>query len=166
MVGRFAVRSVLDVGSGRGHAASWFHREGCAVVAMDGEQLNVKTALFPTVQHDMTVSPFICPVDMVHCQEVVEHIDPAHLGNLMATLANGSVVLMTHAGPGQIGHHHVNCQPSEYWVKQFAKWQFGLLPDDTEKVREIAKLDKAHHLARSGLVFAKKAAIMVTGDAV
>lgn len=31
MIDRFAVNSVLDIGSGRGHAAHWFHRAGCCI---------------------------------------------------------------------------------------------------------------------------------------
>ena len=32
LIDRFCVRSVLDVGSGRGHAAHWFAKHGCQVV--------------------------------------------------------------------------------------------------------------------------------------
>jgi hypothetical protein len=39
--------------------------------AMDAEPINVRSAHYPIVQHDITAAPFICPVDLVHCQEVV-----------------------------------------------------------------------------------------------
>jgi SAM-dependent methyltransferase len=156
MIDRFAVRSVLDVGSGRGHAANWFHKAGCQVVAVDGEYLNVKNALYPTVHHDLTVTSFRCYVDLVHCQEVAEHIPEKYVPELLDTLCNGKVILMTHAFPGQDGHSHVNCQPSQYWIGLIESRGYTFLPDDSIRVKDIAKEEKAHHLARSGLVFAGK----------
>lgn len=156
MIDRFVVRAVLDVGSGRGHAAAWFHKQGCMTVAMDAEMGNVTNAYHPTVLHDLTRAPFVCPVDLVHCQEVVEHIDPAFLDNLLVTLCNGSTLIMSHGEPGQTGHHHVNCQPASYWIDVIAKHGLVLLDDDTLRVRKLAEIDGAHHLARSGLVFGRR----------
>jgi SAM-dependent methyltransferase len=156
MIKRFAVTSVLDVGAGRGHAASWFHRERCAVVAMDGEPLNVANSFYPIVQHNIADGPFICKVDMVHCQEVVEHIHEQYLANLLRTLINGDVILLTHAEPGQPGHHHVNCKPASYWVERLVQFNYFVLPDDTNRVRGLAVEEGANHIARSGLVFGKR----------
>lgn len=158
MIDRFAVNSVLDVGSGRGHAAHWFHRHNCCTIAIDAEERNVASALHPTVMHDITAAPFICPVDLTHCQEVVEHIAPEHLDNLMRTLCNGDTVIMSHGEPGQAGHSHVNCQPQEYWVNAMLERGFLLLEDDTIRIRKLAEGELAHHLARSGLVFGRRMA--------
>lgn len=158
MIDRFAVNSVLDVGSGRGHAAHWFHRSGCMTVAIDAEERNVASALYPTVMHDIAAAPFICPVDLAHCQEVVEHIPPQYLGNLMQTLCNGDTVIMSHGEPGQAGHNHVNLQLQGYWIEEFDKRGFALLEDDTIRIRKLAAGEAAHHLARSGLVFGRRMA--------
>ena len=158
MIDRFAVNSVLDVGSGRGHAAHWFSRNGCCTIAIDAEEQNVASALHPTVMHDITAAPFVCPVDLTHCQEVVEHIAPEHLDSLMRTLCNGDTVIMSHGEPGQAGHSHVNCQPQEYWVKAMLERGFLLLEDDTIRIRHLASGEGAHHLARSGLVFGRRMA--------
>lgn len=155
MVERFAVRTVLDVGSGRGHAADWFHRAGCRVVAIDASEANVRSALFPTVLHDLTHGAMSCPADLVHCQEVAEHIPEAHVGNFLDTLANGAVIVMSHAEPGQPGYHHVNCQPAAYWVERMAARGYRHLTLDSDRVRAMAAADGAAHLARSGLVFAR-----------
>lgn len=156
MIDRFAINSVLDVGAGLGYAAHWFHKNGCQVVAMDGLPANVNMAKFPIVQHDITNGPFKCPVDLVHCQEVVEHIEEQYLMNLLFSLANGNVIVMTHAEPGQNGHHHVNCKDQNYWVDSLNAVGFNLLPDDTMRIRKIAANEQAHHMARSGLVFARR----------
>lgn len=155
MIDRFAVKSVLDVGSGRGHAAAWFHRAGCAVVALDGSHANVMRALHPTIHHDLTFGPMTCRVDLVHCQEVAEHVAEEHVNNLTRTLANGETIIMSHGEPGQAGHHHVNLQPSDYWIERMVGLGFCYLDIDTARVREYASKDGADHLARSGLVFAR-----------
>jgi SAM-dependent methyltransferase len=156
MIDRFAVRSILDVGSGRGHAANWFHKAGCQVIAIDGEQENVDNAFYPTIRHDLTERNFLTKVDMVHCVEVVEHIKEEHMQKLMWTLTNGDVVIITHAEPGQPGHHHVNCQPASYWIGAFDKYAYNLLDDDTKRVRNIASHEGAYHMARYGLVFGNR----------
>lgn len=156
LINRFCVRSVLDVGSGRGHAAYWLDKHGCQVIAIDASMENVTSAHYPTVHCDLLNGPLTCPVDMVHCQEVAEHIPELYVGNLISTLANGDVIVMTHGEPGQPGHHHVNCQPAEYWIEKLEAAGYNYLTDDTEKVRHLAVEEKAYHLARSGLVFGKK----------
>lgn len=155
MIDRFCARTVLDVGSGRGHAARWFHGAGCAVVAMDASHVNVQRALYPTVHHDLCYGQLTCPVDLVHCQEVAEHIPEQYVDNLIGTLANGQTVLMSHAEPGQTGYHHVNLQPSDYWIAKLEARGFLFLDIDTARAREYAKRDGADHLARSALVFSR-----------
>lgn len=156
LIDRFCVRSVLDVGSGRGHAAHWLSKNGCSVVAIDASIENVLTAHYPTVHCDLLNGPLTCPVDLVHCQEVAEHIPEAHLSSFISTLCNGEVIVMTHGEPGQPGHHHVNCQPADYWLKHLAASGYNYLPDDAEHIRRLAANDGAHHLARSGLLFARR----------
>lgn len=155
LLDRFACRSVLDVGSGRGHAAHWFHRAGAMVVAVDASAANVKSALHPTVHHDLMYGSLNCPVDLVHCQEVAEHIPEAALHNFLRTLSNGETIVMSHAEPGQVGYHHVNLQPPDYWITHIVSYGYRFLDIDTDRVRRYAREDGADHLARSGLVFAR-----------
>jgi hypothetical protein len=106
------------------------------------------------VQHDLIERPFKTKVDLVHCQEVVEHIEEQYVGNVIETFCCGRVIVMTHAVPGQIGYHHVNLKPSEYWVHLMAQAQCRLLEEDTRRVREFARRDSANYLALTGMVFA------------
>jgi hypothetical protein len=57
---------------------------------------------------------------------------------------------MTHAFPGQPGHHHVNCQPTEYWLARMKATGFSLDEWATEAARTVAP---GSHWQRSGLVF-------------
>jgi hypothetical protein len=77
LIPRFGIRSVMDVGSGNGNAALYFYNKGCQVVAVEGFEPNVRSSLYPAVCHDLTKGPVTTSVDLVHCQEVVEHIEEA-----------------------------------------------------------------------------------------
>lgn len=150
---RFAVKSVLDLGSGTGIAAAYFARQGRSVIAVEGLIDNIKNSLYPAILQDITQRPVVAPVDLVHCHEVVEHIDEQYLDNLLTSLMNGRIIVMTAAGPDQPGHHHINLQPLEYWINHLQARGCRYLEDDSRRVREIARQEGAWHMARSGMVF-------------
>ena len=155
MVDRFAIRSVLDIGAGEGHALNAFHRMGLVAHGFDGLERNVRNARFPIALHDLTRGPYVFPCDMTHCVEVVEHIEESHLDNLLATLANAPVIFMTHALPGQLGHHHVNTREEAYWVDKIGARGYRLSKDN-ESFREMARRHNENsYFAKSGLVFLK-----------
>lgn len=64
--------------------------------------------------------------------EVAEHIAPESAEILCDTfarhVAEGGLLLLTAAPPGQIGDGHVNCQPKAYWRERLEKR--GLVYDD------------------------------------
>lgn len=157
VIDRLAIRSVLDVGSGEGYAARWFHRQGVISYACEGLEINIQRAVHPTILLDLSQSSLVCPVDLVHCVEVLEHIDTAYLDHLMTTLSNGRYVLITHAIPGQEGHNHVNCQPAAYWIKLFAEYGYTLLEPHTACIRKLATMETVPtFFAQSGLLFARR----------
>jgi SAM-dependent methyltransferase len=153
LIERFAVRSVLDVGCGEGHAVSFFHRLGVIAAGIDGLERNVKNAVHPIALHDLLTGPFVMPVDLVWSCEVAEHILPEKVDFFLDTLANGRVVAMTHAIPGQGGYHHVNLQPSEYWIEKMESRGY-VLSDSTPVGRRIAaREDDLVFFQTSGLIF-------------
>ena len=131
-INRFGIESVLDLGSGVGNAAQYFFRRGLKVVAVDGLAHNVEKAIFPTMLHDITQGPINTRVDLVHCQEVVEHIEEDYLESLLDCLTVGKFILMTHALPGQGGHHHVNLQPPEYWIEHLGHRGCNVLVEELQ----------------------------------
>ncbi len=156
LIDRFALNSVLDLGSGAGYSAHWFSKRGLAVLAVDGLPANVENAVYPTILADLTRGPISCRVDLVHCQEVVEHIEEQFVDHLIQSLACGKFIVMSHALPGQDGHHHVNCQASDYWIEKLAGVGCYLLETDTTRVRELSGKDGAVYLTQSGLVFCNR----------
>jgi len=152
IIERFAIRSVLDIGAGRGHAAHYFHRAGMQVLAIDGMKENCVNSHYPILHLDLTKDSALCSVDLVNCVEVVEHIEEEFLDNLLTSLCRGRIILMTNAVPGQGGYHHVNEQPTLYWVEHLAERGCIVSVDDTNRVRKLAEEDGAMHLARTGIV--------------
>jgi SAM-dependent methyltransferase len=118
MVDHYRLKSVYDVGCGEGHALTWFLDRGLQAAGLDGlPQCREPRADF--FCHDLTTGP--CPldcVDLVWSCEVAEHIAPAFVGNYLDTICCGRVLAMTHALPGDVGWHHVNCQFPAYWIER------------------------------------------------
>lgn len=152
LIGRFALRSVLDVGAGLGHAGMWFHRAGIPTVGIDGLKFNCANAVYPLVHADLSKTSVYCPVDLVLCVEMVEHLEEQYIDNLLDTLCNGKIIVMTNALPGQGGYHHVNEKPTQYWIDHLSKRNCSVSKDDTEKVKNLAQAEGAFHLARTGMV--------------
>ena len=156
LIKRFAIRSVLDLGAGMAFSSDYFHRSGLRVIAVDGLKENCERSIHPSIQLDLTTSSVFCKVDLVHCHEVVEHIDEVHLENLLRSLACGKYIVMTNALPGQGGRHHVNEQPTEYWIEHLKRYSCEVLAEDTTRIRQLAQNDGATYLAQTGLVLANR----------
>ena len=90
---------------------------------------------------------------MVHCIEVVEHVDEKYIDNLLTTLCCGKYIFMTHGLPKQRGHHHVNNQLPEYWINHFKDRGYVHIEEDSLKIRELSGTGK--HIRESGMVFVK-----------
>lgn len=59
--------------------------------------------------------------DLVQSLEVAEHLPASAADDFVASLTRHSdLVLFSAAPPGQIGNHHLNEQPYEYWRRRFA----------------------------------------------
>jgi hypothetical protein len=156
LIDRFAVRSMLDVGCGEGHAVKFFAKHGVAAHGIDGLMTNVNRAVYPIAHHDLLTGPYRMPVDMVWSCEVAEHILPEKVDHYLETLTNGKIIAMTHAVPGQPGYHHVNCQPDTYWIDALADYGYQLEVGTPEYRAIAAKEEIYNHFQASGLVFVRQ----------
>ena len=153
LLSRFCIKSVLDLGCGIGNASRYFSDKGADVCAVDGLPENIDNSVYPAVCLDLSLQHVKTKVDLVHCQELVEHIEERFVDNIIKSFQSGKYVCMTHALPGQGGHHHVNEKPVEYWIQLMNQNGFSLLQEDTKRVRLLASQDEAIYLQQSGLVF-------------
>jgi len=156
LVKKLDVHTVVDVGCGDGQAIKFFRDElGCKVLGLDG---------LPQEDPDIEVWDFVkgprrgVPVprcDLIWCCEFVEHIPEEHMKNFLRAFQAGTYVAMTHAEPGQPGHHHVNCKTSQYWIGALAAAGYGFEDILTKCARIAASTNESpwNHFKRSGLVF-------------
>jgi SAM-dependent methyltransferase len=127
------VRSVLDVGCGRGvWLVEWMRLGVRDIVGIDGDYVDRAGLAIPREAFrgiDVSV-PFRLgrQFDLVQSLEVAEHIRAERADLFVDNLvAHGEVVLFSAAVPGQGGEHHVNEQPHEYWRDKFAARGYRLL---------------------------------------
>lgn len=154
VIQKYKIKSVLDVGSGRGHAALWFRDQGLEVTAIEGLPDNVAQALVPTQEVDLTQRAYRIDVDLVNCIEVVEHVDAACVNNVMDTLCSGRWVFMTHGLPRQRGHHHINNQLPQYWIDLFQQRGYDLVSSDLSEIRRRA--GTASHVRKTAMLFQRR----------
>ena len=168
LIGTLAVSSVLDVGCGDGSGClSHFMADDRVshALGIDGlvaPNLPAGVQVFP---HDFTQGPWtdfdggplVTGFDLVWCCEFVEHVHEEFVPNYLPAFKAADLVLMTHALPGQGGHHHVNCRSSDYWQGAMAAIGYRLDPDLTATARRLATEEtidpSANYFARTGMAF-------------
>jgi len=156
------IKSVLDIGCGMGYQMQEFMKYCDQVVGIDGSQYVIENSAFKEniFQHDYTVGELETEdcYDLCWCCEFVEHVEEKYRDNFLSTFAFCKYVAMTHAIPGQGGHHHVNCQPKEYWIEHMSRYGFEYDEDFTNQLKEIAETegDYSPHFASTGLFFKNK----------
>lgn len=140
LIEKYTIKSVLDIGSGVGVNAKWFLDHGLDAYAVEGYPDYLRNSVLPEgrmIAHDYTTGPFIPnrKFDLGWSSEFVEHVEAQFVGNFMLTFMRCRYACITHATPGQGGYHHVNEQPSDYWIQRFKDAGFVHLEEDTAWMR-------------------------------
>lgn len=161
LIDELGVTSVLDVGCGMGYAAKWFVERGCLALGIEGSREVAARCVCPVALHDFTAgvpAPFLVGEwDLAWCSEFLEHIDEEYLPDVFYVLRKCRHVAVTAATPGQPGHHHVNCQPTAYWVEKFAEHGFGHMPGLSGHLRWVAaKHYPGSYFSRVGMLFQRR----------
>jgi SAM-dependent methyltransferase len=125
------VRSVLDVGCGRGTwLAQWKALGISDILGVDGSYVPAESLAIPP--HSFRAADLCQPLelgrrfDLVQSLEVAEHLPATAADILVASLTrHGDIVLFSAARPGQGGERHLNEQPYEYWRRLFRQRGYG-----------------------------------------
>lgn len=155
---RLGVRSLVDIGCGTGNMVRWAIDHGLTAVGVDGD-FTLKWDV-PVVVNDYTKGPAVLPVskyDLAYSVEFLEHVDAIFMPNYMDTFKRCRYALVTHAVPGQCGHHHVNCQDDGYWILQFQAAGFEPDWEITKAVRAASTMHE-NYMRDTGLFFRAKGA--------
>jgi predicted O-methyltransferase YrrM len=158
LIEKYQIRSVLDVGAGAGWSTKWFAERGVYTLGVEGweEALAKSHCRTNIVAHDYNTGPFVPSMilDLAWCAGFVEKIGEKFIPNFMASFRSCQFVCLTHAEPGQPGYHHVNCQPTEYWINKMNEFGFDHDAAETAHLRSTDKYKAPR--GRKTLTFFKK----------
>ena len=156
MIKMFQLKTIIDVGCGAGYSLKYFLDHHVDGIGVEGWERAIKASPVSgnIVHHDYTEGPFNSgEFDLAWSCEFVEHVEEQYLHNFMATFKSCKRVAMTHALPGQFGHHHVNCQPPGYWIKKLKEIGFKYLQKESEYLKTFVSTQKGGHIWTSLMVF-------------
>lgn len=119
---------VIDVGCGNGDLVKGLQeRIKCPVYGIEGT-INALDSMESWLENYVFIRDIrqhlddflLRRMDLAICFEVAEHIEEEYADVFVDNLCGLSdLILMSAARPGQGGHHHVNCQPFDYWFHKF-----------------------------------------------
>lgn len=137
MMSYFGVKSMLDVGCGRGFSTLWFHLQGVKAQCVEGSKDALKQNLLRkvvaeegedpdeyVVEHDFTRGPWWPEktVDAVWAIEFLEHISRNYQKNYLATFKKAAFIFATHSRWG--GWHHTEVHEPEWWINRMEMYGF------------------------------------------
>jgi cyclopropane fatty-acyl-phospholipid synthase-like methyltransferase len=152
---KFGVKSYLDVGCGPGGMVELAHSKGLKSLGVDGDFTLERPDSSRYFLHDYTKGPAEIGDDIWDLGwscEFLEHVEEKYMDSYMNTFLKCKRVVVTHAFPGQGGHHHVNEQDSNYWFQQFGRRGFFLDMITTDEVRKASTMAQ-RYIRVSGMVF-------------
>ncbi len=157
LVQTFGIKSMVDIGCGVGGMAQCAGKHNIEYFGIDGDDTIERDKSLVFQLHDYSKAPLVLPkkYDLGWCVEFVEHVHHEYVPNFIATFQACSVVVMTYAPPKQIGHHHVNCMPFEYWLGVMHYAGFEPLFDATKAMREASTM-RDIFMKNTGTIFAKR----------
>lgn len=146
IIEKYKIKSVLDVGCGFGFHLKYFKDIlGLEIYGVEGSEKVKNLSFFPNdiISHDYShgFSSISKDIDLVWSVEFVEHVNSQYVDNFMNDISKGKYAIITHAMPGQPGHHHVNCQNLEYWIDVFSRYEFLYDEQETKYIKKLALED-------------------------
>lgn len=152
---KYKPASFLDIGCGPGGMLRIAQDRGLKAKGIDGDWTLDFSGLDVLV-HDFTSGhpPLSEEYDLGWCVEFLEHVEEKYLENIAPTFQACRYLWVTHALPGQVGWHHVNCRSAQYWRKVFERWGFAI-EKQNERYRMRSTM-KGKYSRRTGMLLMRK----------
>ena len=155
MVQSMGVRSMVDVGCGRGLSTSWFVLHGVESLCVEGSHDARERTVLPDpdtqmVEHDFSRGPYwpAKTYDAVWCVEFLEHVGRNFHQNYLPTFRKAALIFATHSNWG--GWHHVEVHKDPWWILKFEMYGFKYSPELTNRVRDVARQEKNTYKVPNG----------------
>lgn len=150
------VHSMVDIGCGPGGMVELAQRKNLDVIGLDGDYTVQRPASIDGLVKivDFAVSSYKLDkiYDLAWTVEFVEHVEEKYMDNFIDVMKQCKYVIMTHAFPGQPGHHHVNCQHAPYWINVMEKRGFIYDGFTTMAVRSVSTM-RERYIRQQSLFF-------------
>lgn len=153
LIRRFQPKSFLDVGCGPGGMVELAAERGLDAVGIDGDFTIQREHPERYIVHDYAKGEYTPDkvFDIGWSVEFLEHVEEEYVENYLYTFGQCKIIVVTHALPGQGGHHHVNEQPPYYWFDVFSRG-FTLDVKATREIREASTMGM-WYMRGTGMVF-------------
>lgn len=156
IINNFGVCSMVDIGCGPGGMVELARRKNLDVIGLDGDYTVKRPASIDNLVtiHDFATGPYKLDktYDLAWTVEFVEHVDEKYMDNFIDVMKQCKYVIMTHALPGQPGHHHVNCQYADYWMNVMEKRGFFYDKFNTMAIRSVSTM-RERYIREQSLFF-------------
>ena len=148
MLGPLAIKSIVDVGCGRGHSTSYFHQQGAKVLCVEGSHDAVTQSLLPAdkiVEHDFSRGPWWPEetYDAAWSVEFLEHVGRPYMKNYLPVFKKAAVLFVTSSAWG--GWHHVEVHEEWWWRARLSAQGFVYSQELTDLVRLQAQNGITEH---------------------
>jgi hypothetical protein len=144
MIREFGVKSLLDVGCGRGTSTTWFLKHGVDVLCAEGSHDAYEKTFLPDkatqmVEHDFSRGPWWPEktYDAVWAVEFLEHVNLQYHFNYITAFRKAALLFVTSSRWG--GWHHVEVHMDDWWIQKYESYGFRYDDKLTQKVRLLAK---------------------------
>lgn len=150
MITHYGIKSLLDVGCGKGVSTSWFVLHGLEFVqCVEGSHDGVSQSIVPkaegyerVVEHDFSLGPWWPDrtVDAVWCVEFTEHVGRNFQPNYLTAFRSAALIFVTHSNWG--GWHHVEVHDDDWWKMRWEAAGLVYSSELTDEARFIARTNK------------------------
>jgi hypothetical protein len=159
LIDRFKISSMVDVGCGPAGMKKIAESLDVKWLGIDGDPSVKQEGL---LTHDFTRGAVfdLEGFDLGWSVEFLEHVYEKYQSNYMYVFSRCKFVVCTAAPPGWGGHHHVNCQPHDYWIRVFAQHGFAYNKDITTQIKNHStmkkRMDDKNFMEMTGMFFQKE----------
>lgn len=144
MVSKYGIRSVMDVGCGRGTSTTWFLYHGLKIKCLEGSHDAVERTFLPdpatqVVEHDFARGPYwpADTYDAVWAVEFLEHVGVNFHFNYISAFRKAAMLFVTSSRWG--GWHHVEVHDDDWWIRKYEMYGFRYSPELTNEIRDLAR---------------------------
>lgn len=154
MLSELAVKSMVDLGCGRGYSTKYFLDHGTDVLCIEGSHDAIRQSFLPRdriVQHDFSRGPWWPgrTYDLVWSTEFLEHVGRQYMENYLPVFQRSALVMFSSSGWG--GWHHVEVHAPWWWIARMEARGLVYSEELSEVVRSMVSYD-INNLAHGGVL--------------